>query len=63
MLETREIKGSDKVSIRIPGIHEWSLSDLKKCCKKNGVKGYTKMSKEELQEAVKGIIRNITERK
>lgn len=63
MFETHEIKGTDKVSIRVPGIDEWSLSDLKKCCKKNKVKGYTKMSKKQLQEAVKEIVRGITERK
>ena len=63
MFETQEIKGTDKVTIRIPGINEWSLSDLKKCCKKNKVNGYTKMSKEQLQDAVKEIIRGIAERK
>ena len=63
MFETQEIKGTDKVSIRIPGINEWSLSDLKKCCKGNKVKGYTKMSKEQLQEAVREIVKSISERK
>jgi len=63
MFETQEIKGTDKVTIRIPGINEWSLSDLKRCCMKNKVKGYTKMSKEQLQDAVKEIIRGIAERK
>lgn len=62
MFETQEIKGSDKVSIRIPGIDEWSLSDLKKCCKRNKVKGYTKMSKEQLQEAVNEIVKGIVDR-
>lgn len=62
MFETQEIKGTDKVSIRIPGIDEWSLSELKYCCKKNKVKGYTKMSKEQLQEAVREIVKGISER-
>jgi len=60
---TQKIKGTDKVSIRIPGINEWSLSELKYCCKKNKVKGYTKMSKEKLQEAVKEIVKGISEMK
>lgn len=63
MFETQEIKGTDKVSIRIPGIDEWSLSELKYCCKKNKVKGYTKMSKKQLQEAVKEIVKSVSESK
>lgn len=63
MFKTQEIKGTDKVLIRIPGIDEWSLSELKYCCKKNKVKGYTKMSKEQLQEVVKEIVKSISESK
>lgn len=58
MLNEREIKGNDTVNIKIPGVESWSMKDLKYCCKHNKVKGYTKMTKEQLVIEVKKIIEN-----
>lgn len=54
---THEIKG-EAITIQMPKIEDWTISDLRKTCKKNKVKGYTKMTKDQLVEAVKQIIDN-----
>ncbi|MPM73499.1 hypothetical protein SDC9_120479 [bioreactor metagenome] len=59
---THEIRGK-AITIQIPKIEDWTISDLKKCCKKNKVKGYTKMTKYQLVEAVKQIIDNFNKTK
>lgn len=40
-------------------VEDWTLTDLRYACSKNKVKGYSKMSKEELVAAVKDITRNM----
>lgn len=53
-----EIKG-EAVTIKIPKVEEWTITSLRNCCKKNKIKGYTKMSKEQLVKEVENIIKNI----
>jgi len=47
---------SEPVIIKIPKIEEWPITHLRKCCQKNKVPGYTKMSRDELVQAVKKIV-------
>lgn len=49
--------------IRIPPVEEWTLKDLKYTCRHHKVKGYTKMSKDQLIIEVKKIIQRIKEEK
>lgn len=44
------------IIIEIPTVETWTMKDLKYTCRHNKVKGYTKMSKEELIDAVKKVI-------
>lgn len=44
------------IVIKIPPVEEWTLSDLKRVCKHNKIKGYTKMSKTELIKHVQDVI-------
>lgn len=44
------------IIIKIPSVETWNITSLRYCCKKNKVKGYTKMSKEQLIEEVQKII-------
>lgn len=46
------------VILNIPSVETWTLKELKYTCKRNKVKGYTKMTKDELIVAVKGVIEN-----
>lgn len=46
----------EEVIINIPAVELWTITDLKYTCKKNKVKNYTKMSREELIKNVKDII-------
>ena len=64
MLDTssREIKG-EAVTIELPSLEEWPISHLRKACKKNKVKGYSKMSKDELVEAIKQLLRGLDNKK
>ena len=50
---------NEKVIINIPAVESWNITQLRYTCKKNKVKGYTKMDKPQLIEAVKDIIKNI----
>lgn len=51
---------SDKeVIINIPSVDTWTLKDLRYACKKNKIKNYTKMSREELVSAVTKLIENL----
>jgi len=45
-----------EVVLNIPTIEDWTLTDLRKCCRKNKVKGYAKFSREQLIEAVRSVI-------
>lgn len=56
------IKG-EAITIQIPKIEDWTISDLRKACKKNKVKGHTKMTKEQLVEAVKQIFKELDRKK
>jgi hypothetical protein len=49
----------ETVIINIPNVEDWNITQLKFTCKKNKVKGYTKMSREELIIAVKEVISNL----
>lgn len=62
MFDSHEIKGG-AVTIKIPSPEEWTITDLRKTCKKNKVKGYTKMSREQLIEAVRQILKNFHTKK
>lgn len=59
---THEIKG-EAIIIQMPKVEDWAISHLRKACKKNKVKGYTKMTKEQLVEAVKQIIKEFDRKK
>jgi len=61
MFESEEIKGGTVV-INVPTVKEWTLSELRYCCKKHKVKGYTKMNKDELIKSVDEIIKTIKNR-
>ena len=62
MFDSREIKG-EAVIIKIPSLEEWTITDLRKTCKKNKVKGYTKMSREQLIKAVRQILKDFHSKK
>lgn len=44
------------VVINIPAVETWPITHLRNACKRNKVKGYTKMDREQLIVAVKAII-------
>lgn len=46
------------IIIKIPKVDDWTITDLRYTCKKNKVKGYTKMSREQLIIKVNSIIKN-----
>lgn len=62
MFETQEIRDNTKVIIKVPIVSEWSISELRKCCKKHKVKGYTKMDRVQLVTAAHEIIDKIKSR-
>lgn len=47
--------------INVPSADKWTLKDLKYTCKKHKIKGYTKMTKEELVVEVNKIINKLSE--
>lgn len=53
----------EPVTINIPSVEEWTITSLKYACKHNKVKGYTKMSREQLVEEVNGILKRAAEEK
>jgi hypothetical protein len=46
------------IIIKIPALSEWTITELRYTCRKNKVKGYTKMTREQLIIEVNEIIRN-----
>jgi len=46
-----------EIVLNIPSVDDWTLTDLRKCCRKNKVKGYAKFSREQLIKAVKDVIK------
>ncbi|MGD6876944.1 hypothetical protein [Bacillus infantis] len=56
MEQEGEIVSEEKVIINIPSVEEWNITQLRYTCKKNKVKGYTKMDRDELIVAVKDIL-------
>lgn len=48
--------------INIPPPEEWTLTGLRYTCRKNKVKGYTKMTRTELMYEVKQIIETMKEK-
>lgn len=56
--DSHECRG-DKQTIKIPAIETWPITHLRKACKKNKVKGYTKMNRNELIAAVKEVIKGM----
>lgn len=49
----------EPIIIHMPKIEDWTITSLRNTCKKNKVKGYTKMNKEQLIIEVKNIINKI----
>jgi hypothetical protein len=47
----------EPVIIHIPSVEEWNITQLRYACKKNKIKGYTKMTKEQLIVAVENILK------
>lgn len=52
-------KPLDIIKIKVPPVSQWTLTDLRRCCKKSKVKGYTKMNREQLINEVQKIIKSI----
>lgn len=50
---------SAEIVIDIPPVEEWTMKQLKYVCKHHKVKGYTRMNREQLIEAVKAILENL----
>lgn len=47
---------STPVTIHIPSVDSWTITDLRYTCRRNKVKGYTAMDREQLIEEVKKVI-------
>lgn len=62
MFENEKIKG-DAITINVPAVKDWNITELRRCCKKNKVKGYTKMDKQQLANEVEKILARISEKK
>ncbi len=56
--KTSTIIEGEPITIKIPSVEEWTMTSLKNCCKKNKVKGYTRMNRDQLIAEVKKIIKN-----
>jgi len=46
------------IIINIPAVETWTITDLRYTCRKNKIKGYTKMNRDELIIEVNSIITN-----
>jgi len=46
------------IVINIPAVGTWTITDLRHTCRKNKVKGYTKMDRDQLIVEVNNIITN-----
>ena len=62
-MENKNIKEENVVSdkpiiINIPSVDTWNITALRYTCRKNKVKGYIKMDREQLIVEVKKIIHN-----
>jgi hypothetical protein len=55
-----EIK-TEKVTINIPSVDTWNITALRYTCKRNKVKGYTKMNRDQLIIAVKEVMKGMGE--
>lgn len=58
MFESREIKG-EAITIKVPAVSKWTITELRKCCKKHKIQGYTKMDRQQLIAEVEKIIAGI----
>lgn len=58
-MKEKEIKGEETVTIQVPSVETWGITALRYTCKKNKVKGYTKMDREQLIQAVKEVINKL----
>ena len=59
--EFGNLRKEEPIIINIPSVDSWTITDLKFTCRKNKIKGYTKMSRDQLIIEVKRIIENIKE--
>lgn len=50
-----------KVVINVPAIDTWPITHLRNACKRNKIKGYTKMDREQLVAEVEGILKRHSE--
>ncbi|WP_176546799.1 hypothetical protein [Bacillus pseudomycoides] len=46
----------ETVVINIPSVEEWPMKQLKSVCRHNKIKGYTKMTREQLMHHVRVIL-------
>ena len=53
-----EIQNEEPIIINIPSVDSWTITDLRYTCRRNKVKGYTKMDREQLIIEVRKIIQN-----
>ncbi|MFD0768849.1 hypothetical protein ACFQZ1_07975 [Bacillus sp. CGMCC 1.60114] len=44
------------ITINIPTVEKWTLRDLKSVCRRNKIKGYAKMDREQLIVYVREIL-------
>lgn len=56
--KTSTVIKDEAVTIRIPKVEDWNITSLRYCCKNNKVKGYSKMSREQLIKEVLKIIKD-----
>jgi hypothetical protein len=52
---------TEKVTINIPAVDTWNITALRYTCKRNKVKGYTKMNRDQLIIAVKEVMKGMGE--
>lgn len=48
-----------EIVLNSPAVEEWPISHLRNACAKNGVKGYSKMTKDELVTEVKKLFKQL----
>jgi len=61
MFENKSADVKDTCTISMGRIEDWTITSLRYTCKKNKVPGYTKRSKDQLVEAVKGIFAKLVD--
>lgn len=59
MFDDKTIKSDDVVIIEVPNIENWTIKELRYTCKHNKIKGYSKMSREQMIVQINEIINKV----